>query len=180
MIPLYCKEYDIEENPSSRHTIYKRRILTEETGFCEDELGVLDLLPGMKILSVDVWAFDHKAEECGGGCEECGRPCAGRHKPLFPAFVKHGDAVKYFDYYSAEGSYGIALVQGDGPCGEYCIIPLDSDAVRYRDLADMYGYHEHIPAPLTERIEAKDLPEGVREDYQACLRYITENPSQDF
>lgn len=172
--PLYYREYSCRENASSRYMIDKRRILSEETGFCEDELGNITLLPDMKIESVDVYALDKKAEECCGDCQECDRPHAVCHHTVFPAFIKHGDAVRYREY-SGEESFGIALVYDDLPCSEYCIIPLDSDAVRYRDLPNIYDAHRHIPAPLAERIEEEDLPQSMREDHRACYRYVMEN-----
>lgn len=171
VIPLFYKEYDCKENTSSRYTVIKRRVFSKETDFSEDVLGEIDLLPGMKTYSVAVYSFEHWAEGCCGECWECDRPCADCHEILFPAFVKHGDAVKYYSY-SGKESFGIAIEHSDLPCSDYYVIPLDSNAVRYHDFANIFDAHEHIPAPLTEKIEIEELPVKMRENYKACLKYI--------
>lgn len=173
IIPLFFKEYDCEENALSRYTIVKRRILSDEADFSEDELGELEMLPGMRVYSVGMWSFDHQAEACSGQCFECNRPCADCHETVFPNFIQHGDAVKFYDF-SGKESYGIAFSLDDQPCSDYYVIPLDSDAVCYRDFANIHNAHHHIPAPLTERIEEEAIPEKMRADYKACLQYILE------
>ena len=174
IIPLFLKEYDCEENALTRYTIVKRRILTEEADFSEDELGELVLLAGMRVYSVKIWSLDHLPEDCSGGqCLECDRPCAACHETVFPQFIRHSDAVKFYDF-SGKESYGIAFALDNLPCSEYYVIPLDSEAVRYHDFANLSNAHRHIPAPLAERIEEETLPKEMRADYKACLQYIWE------
>ena len=157
----------------TRYTIVKRRVLSEEADFSDDELGELVMLAGMRVYSVNMWSFDHQAEECAGQCLNCNSPCADCHETIFPQFIQHGDAVKFYDL-SGKESYGIALAFNNLPCSEYYVIPLDSDAVRYHDFDNIHDAHQHIPAPLTERIEEAALPEEIRADYKACLKYILE------
>ena len=173
IIPLFFQEYDCEENSLTRYTIVKRRVLSEEADFFDDELGELVMLAGMRVYSVNMWSFDHQAEECAGQCLNCNSPCADCHETIFPQFIQHGDAVKFYDL-SGKESYGIALAFNNLPCSEYYVIPLDSDAVRYHDFDNIHDAHQHIPAPLTERIEEAALPEEIRADYKACLKYILE------
>lgn len=173
IIPLFFQEYDCEENSLTRYTIVKRRVLSEEADFSDDELGELVMLAGMRVYSVNMWSFDHQAEECAGQCLNCNSPCADCHETIFPQFIQHGDAVKFYDLFGKE-SYGIALAFNNLPCSEYYVIPLDSDAVRYHDFDNIHDAHQHIPAPLTERIEEAALPEEIRADYKACLKYILE------
>lgn len=173
IIPLFFQEYDCEENSLTRYTIVKRRVLSEEADFSDDELGELVMLAGMRVYSVNMWFFDHQAEECAGQCLNCNSPCADCHETIFPQFIQHGDAVKFYDL-SGKESYGIALAFNNLPCSEYYVIPLDSDAVRYHDFDNIHDAHQHIPAPLTERIEEAALPEEIRADYKACLKYILE------
>ena len=173
IIPLFFQEYDCEENSVTRYTIVKRRVLSEEADFSDDELGELVMLAGMRVYSVNMWSFDHQAEECAGQCLNCNSPCADCHETIFPQFIQHGDAVKFYDL-SGKESYGIALAFNNLPCSEYYVIPLDSDAVRYHDFDNIHDAHQHIPAPLTERIEEAALPEEIRADYKACLKYILE------
>lgn len=173
IIPLFFQEYDCEENSLTRYTIVKRRVLPEEADFSDDELGELVMLAGMRVYSVNMWSFDHQAEECAGQCLNCNSPCADCHETIFPQFIQHGDAVKFYDL-SGKESYGIALAFNNLPCSEYYVIPLDSDAVRYHDFDNIHDAHQHIPAPLTERIEEAALPEEIRADYKACLKYILE------
>lgn len=173
IIPLFFQEYDCEENSLTRYTIVKQRVLSEEADFSDDELGELVMLAGMRVYSVNMWFFDHQAEECAGQCLNCNSPCADCHETIFPQFIQHGDAVKFYDL-SGKESYGIALAFNNLPCSEYYVIPLDSDAVRYHDFDNIHDAHQHIPAPLTERIEEAALPEEIRADYKACLKYILE------
>ena len=173
IIPLFFQEYDCEENSLTRYTIVKRRVLSEEADFSDDELGELVMLAGMRVYSVNMWSFDHQAEECAGQCLNCNSPCADCHETIFPQFIQHGDAVKFYDL-SGKESYGIVLAFNNLPCSEYYVIPLDSDAVRYHDFDNIHDAHQHIPAPLTERIEEAALPEEIRADYKACLKYILE------
>lgn len=173
IIPLFFQEYDCEENSLTRYTIVKRRVLSEEADFSDDELGELVMLAGMRVYSVNMWSFDHQAEECAGQCLNCNSPCADCHETIFPQFIQHGDAVKFYDL-SGKESYGIALAFNNLPCSECYVIPLDSDAVRYHDFDNIHDAHQHIPAPLTERIEEAALPEEIRADYKACLKYILE------
>lgn len=173
IIPLFFQEYDCEENSLTRYTIVKRRVLSEEADFSDDELGELVMLAGMRVYSVNMWSFDHQAEECAGQCLNCNSPCADCHETIFPQFIQHGDAVKFYDL-SGKESYGIALAFNNLPCSEYYVIPLDSDAVRYHDFDNIHDAHQHIPAPLTERIEEAAIPEEIRADYKACLKYILE------
>lgn len=173
IIPLFFQEYDCEENSLTRYTIVKRRVLSEEADFSEDELGELVMLAGMRVYSVNMWSFDHQAEGCAGQCLNCNSSCADCHETIFPQFIQHGDAVKFYDL-SGKESYGIALAFNNLPCSEYYVIPLDSDAVRYHDFDNIHDAHQHIPAPLTERIEEAALPEEIRADYKACLKYILE------
>lgn len=89
----------------TRYTIVKRRILSEETNFSEDELGELVLLPGMRIYSVSMRSSEHQAEGCAGQCLNCNLPCVDCHETVFPQFIQHGDAVKFYDF-SGKESYG--------------------------------------------------------------------------
>ncbi len=178
IIPLFFKEYDCEENALSRYTIVKRRIQSGDTDFyVDDELGKLYLLAGMRVYSVRVWSFILQAEGCSG-CDqdlECNRPCVECHETEFPPFIQHGDAVKFkYNDFSVEESYGIAFGSDNLSCNHCYVIPLDSGVVRHHDFARIHAAHEHIPAPLTERIEEEALPEEMRADYKACLQYILE------
>ncbi len=174
-IQLFYQEYDGQESVSSRYTIVKRLVLSENMKFSEDELGKIVLLPGMKVYSVNLYAYSYLAEECDGmSCMECSRLCARIHRTLFPLFLRHGDAVKYREY-DGEEAFGIVLVSESHPCNEYYVIPLNSIAVRYHDYINIYDEHQHIPAPLVSRVSEKDLPEKNREDYKSCLQYIKQN-----
>ena len=173
IIPLFFQKYHCEENASSRYTIVKRRVLSETDDFSEDELGELVLLAGMRVYSVSIWSLEHQAEACSRDCQACNRPCVICHEAIFPQFIRHGDAVKFYDI-SGQESYCIAFSLDDQPCSDYYVIPLDSDAVCYRDFVNIHNAHHHIPAPLTERIEEEAIPEKMRADYKACLQYILE------
>lgn len=174
IIPLFYKEYDCKETVSSRYTIVKRRILSEKTGFDEDNLGELILLPNNRIHSVCMYAYDHQAEKCQGECLDCNKPCAECHDVIFPLFVKHGDAVKCYET-SGKETFGIVFLYNNLPCGDYYVIPLDSNAVHYHDYANIHDAHMHIPSPLVERIDVDALPKRIKEDYKACLQYFMEN-----
>ena len=175
-IPLFYQEYNCQETDSSRYTIVKRRVVSGDMKFSEDELGELVLLPGMKVYSIDLYAYSHLAEECEPdvNCMECSRPCVRINKTPFPPFLRNGDAVKYRDHNGKE-SFGTVLIFDDPPFSEYYIIPLWSHAVRYHDYINAYDDHRHIPAPLVDRVSEEDLPEKYREDYKAYSQYVKKN-----
>lgn len=179
MIPLIFREYPFcKEGEETRYRIVKRRILSDKTGFLEDEMGQARLLPGKKLYDVEMYAYDYLPEECDGGCIACEFPCASCHDVLFPAFLRHGEAVRYQrDPFLGKQAFGIcfALQQDNAPCADCYVIPLESLPVRYHDFEDIHNAHQHIPAPLVERIAPSALPEKLRADYEACLAYILEH-----
>ena len=181
MIPLFYREYEFaRETDVTRYTIVKRRVLSEKTGFSEDSLGEMELLPGLKVYSAVVWADEFGAEGCHNDdytdwdCEACGKPCARNREIFFPPFAGHGDAVRCTNY-SGKKTYGIVLADTDRHGMEYYVIPLDSVPVARHDFINIYDAHMHVPAPRVERIEADSLPETMREDYRACRQYLMEN-----
>ncbi len=177
-IALFWQEYECAEKELTHYRIVKRKVYRggEDEPFAEDELGEMDLLPGCVIYSVDIWANDRSAEGCDGCCFECSRPCARNHDISFPCFIRHGDPVKWTDH-SGRVSFGIALFGGDEPCEEYYVIPLDSERILLHDFKNMHYDHEHILAPLAERITADELPERMRADYFACREFLKTDDS---
>ena len=172
-IPQFHKEYRFaRENGLSRYTIKKRRVLSGDGDFSEDELGELVLLPGNRVYSVDMWSYDEPVS-CEVECGDCDLPCEKNRQVVFPQFIRHGEAVRYRDY-NGNDSYGIAFDPLDRNCSEYYVIPLNSLSVRYHDFDDILGGHQHIPAPLAERIDEETLPEKMKEDYRAGSQYILE------
>ena len=175
-IPLFYQQYNDHETASTCYTIAKRRVMSGDMTFSEDELGELVLLPGMKVDSVDLYDYSHLAEGCGPewDCSECNRLCVRCYDILFPLFVRHGDAVRV-RYRDGEECFGIVFVFEDQPCSEYYVIPLDSNAVRYHDYINIYDAHRHVPAPLVEKISEEELPEKYKENYKACAQYVRKN-----
>ena len=177
MIPLIYREYPFcKEGEETRYRVVKRRILSDETGFLEDEIGEARLLPRKKLYDVELYALDHRPEGCKGGCLSCEFPCVSCHEVLFPTFVRHGEAVRYKrDPFSGGQVFGIVFDLGETPCADCYVIPLESLPVCYHDFENIHNAHQHIPAPLVERIEPSALPEKLRADYEACLAYILEH-----
>lgn len=168
MIPLFYREYDCGETPSSRYQIVKRRVFSASAGqaFSEDYLGEAVIFPGGVLYSVEMEGF--RAEDCDGHCLDCDRCCLQNYVVPYPCFTSNGDAVRFQKSDGAEG-FGIVLQQDSAPSGDCYIIPLDSEAIRYHDFANLHNAHIHIPSPFVEVISAGCLPEKMREDYLACL-----------
>ena len=177
MIPLIYQEYPFcKEGEETRYRVVKRRILSDQTGFLEDEMGEARLLPGKKLYDVELYDLDHRPEECEGRCLSCEFTCAECHDVLFPTFVRHGEAVKYKrDPFLGGQAFGIVFDLGEDAAADCYVIPLMSDAVRYHDFENIHNAHQHIPAPLVERIEPSALPEKLRADYEACRQYLLEH-----
>lgn len=179
MIPLIYQEYPFcKEREETRYRIVKRRILSDNTGFLEDEMGQARLLPGKKLYDVEMDVYDYLPKECDGGCVSCEFPCAYCHDVLFPAFLRHGEAVRYQrDPFLGKQAFVIcfALQQENAPCADCYVIPLESLPVCYHDFENIHNAHQHIPAPLVERVEPSALPEKLRADYEACLAYTLEH-----
>lgn len=173
MIPLFYQEYDsAKETDRSRYEITKRRVFSGRDGelFSEDELGSLTLLPGARVYSVDLYSMSTTPAPCGGECLNCVLPCVTAHEVLFPCFTKNGDAVRYTDR-SGAISYGVVLQDDNRPCADCYIIPLDSDVMYYHDFEDIHNAHQHIPSPLVEPIAPEELPERMKNDFEAFLSY---------
>ena len=49
---------------------------------------------------------------------------------------------------------------------------MDSERILLHDFKNMHYAHEHILAPLAERITADELPERMRTDYFACREFL--------
>ena len=177
MIPLIYQEYPFcKEGEETRYRVVKRRILSDQTGFLDDEMGQVRLLPEKKLYDVDLYALNNRPEECEGGCVSCEFPCPDCHDVLFPTFVRHGEAVKYKrDPFLGGQAFGIVFDLGEDAAADCYVIPLTSDAVRYHDFENIHNAHQHIPAPLVERIEPSALPEKLRADYEACRQYLLEH-----
>ena len=177
MIPLIYQEYPFcKEGEETRYRVVKRRILSDQTGFLDDEMGEARLLPEKKLYDVDLYALNYRPEECEGGCVSCEFPCPDCHDVMFPTFVRHGEAVKYKrDPFLGGQAFGIVFDLGEDAAADCYVIPLTSDAVRYHDFENIHNAHQHIPAPLVERIEPSALPEKLRADYEACRQYLLEH-----
>ena len=171
MIALFYEKYGGKEHPSSRYRIVKRRVLSSSSAFSEDEIGWLVLLPGSKIHSVRLYTYDHRAEKCDGQCFRCEKCCVACSELAFPPFTKHGDAVRIIRP-SGQEAFGIVCMFNDSSCSDLYVIPLDCEAVRSHEYANIHHAHEHVPLPQAERIEAEELPEKMREDYYSCLCFL--------
>lgn len=172
MIGAFYKEYECEATEASRYTIAKRKILQAGGAFQEDELGLCVLGPGKTLISVDLWTDETENGPCGHSCCDCGNTCIECLDIYFPAFLPDRSAVRY---HQPDGSvhYGVSLF-GDGGLSDTCyIIPLDSEMLVKRNYDAQWGYHwhEHIPCPYVESVEAESLPADLRENYFAFLQY---------
>ena len=176
IIPLFYQTYELEEAETVRYRIVKRRVYNggEDEDFEEDDLGELEMISGMRIKTAELYSFAPAEKDCTGECYDCSELCVrARGMDIeFPCFIRHGDAVRCVEPYSGEAGFGIALQPNEKPCAEYYVIPLDSDRIMRRDFDNMHDAHEHIPAPLAERITADDLPEGLRSGYFACREFL--------
>ena len=176
MIPLFLHEYSCIPNDSTRYTIVKRRIFSAESGevFSEDNLGEMVLLPDLSVFSVNLYKYEHHAEECNGQCINCNRCCVSCYELLFPNFTNHGDVVSFSENISGTKEYGIVYHFGAQQDSDCYIIPIDSYMVRYRDFENIHNSHRHIPLPTVEKITVNELPDSLKEDYIACKAYFDE------
>jgi len=176
IIPLFLQEYSCTPNISTRYTIVKRCFFSAENGgaFSEDELGEIVLLPDLSVFSVNLYKYEHYAEECNGQCINCNRCCVSCYELLFPNFTNHGDVVSFSENISGTKEYGIVYHFGAQQDSDCYIIPIDSYVVRYRDFENIHNSHRHIPLPTVEKITVNELPDSLKEDYIACKAYFDE------
>jgi len=171
IIPLYFKECGCEPIASTRCTIVKRRVFSSgREDIFDNELGTMELLPDLTILSVKLHEYEHYAEKCDGRCYGCDCSCVSCFELQFPCFTEHGDAVSFSK--GNKQRYGIVYRFCASPDSDCYIVPLDSDAVLQHDFKHIFAEHEHVPLPVVETISVDDLPENMRENYMVCKKYF--------
>jgi len=174
MIPLFYREYDSEENDSSRYHIVKRRVFSADKGelFSEDYLGDAVFLPNRTMYSVHVDAFC--AEDCDYSCLDCNRYCVHCDRIQYPCFTSHGDVVKYREI-DGSASYGVVLQWDDAPTNECYVIPLDSEYIRYHDFKNAHNSHKHVLSVFVEKVTVDCLPSAMQDNCLAYLAFLSEN-----
>lgn len=174
MIPLFYQEYDRSETSLSRYRIVKRRVFSGSGGevFAEDHLGEAVILPGAILYSIEMEGY--RAEDCDGLCLECNRYSIFCNDIPYPCFTEDGDVVEY-QQYDGSKKYGVVHQWSSEPTGDYYIIPLDGERIRYHDFANACYSHEHIAAYFVEKASPNVLPDKMKEDYLAYLEYINRN-----
>ena len=166
-IALFYKEYEgvSGETEASRYRIVKRRIRSEGEPFAEDALGEMILLPGQRIYSVDLHDEAYHFRDGDGVTVD-------PWEALFPNYIGHGDAVKCMDPPTGKNFYGVAYRFDEAMIDSCYVLPLTDRTLNEADLEHLHDGHEHVLMPLVEQIDASELPEALRENYQRYLQAI--------
>ena len=166
-IALFYKEYEgvSGETEASRYRIVKRRIRSEGEPFAEDALGEMILLPGQRIYSVDLHDEAYHFRDGDGVTVD-------PWEALFPNYIGHGDAVKCIDPPTGKAFYGVAYRFDEAQIDSCYVLPLTDRTLNEADLEHLHDGHEHVLMPLVEQIDASELPEALRENYQRYLQAI--------
>lgn len=174
MIDEFYKEYDSDENESSRYEIVKRKIYDSRTdSFEEDFYGKCTLNYERKICEVFYHKPNNSIYDCDGFCFECDRLCIHNVSIKFPPFVGYKDLVRYIDY-DGKVKFGVSLDEPECQAEECYIIPLDCFALRYKNFEKAHDFHEHTPYPQVERANVDELCDEEAEAYKAYLVYLEE------
>ena len=171
VIDGFYKHYNEEETESVRYWISKRRIIQDGEPFCEDELGECVLGRGKTILSVDFYTEEKENGTCDCRCLDCKDMSVECEEVCFPTFIPNHSAVRYL---MSDGSVHFGFSFGiDDLCDRVYIIPLDGEMLEGRAYDAHWGYHwhEHIQSPYVESVDPDTLPDRLKENFYAFLKY---------
>lgn len=175
LIDRYYEWFDqITETDQSRYSIHRRKLLSADSSDYNDDLGSCDLLPGKRIKRV--W-FGPKSElpECSDDCWGCAQKCVQLQESLYPNFLPDRSPVRY-RLPDGKVHYGVNLNQMETESLIY-IIPLHETMLANRDYGQFCvdHWHEHIPYPDVDGATREELPDDLRENLDAFLRFLAEN-----
>ena len=175
IISAFYDEYECAENETSRYTIDKRKVLSGEPAetFDEDLLGSCELVPGCVVRSVWMESAAHE-HPCDGNCFECTSRCVDMGAIVFPRFLANRELAKIKDYDGAV-RYGVVFDCNEEPDRTVYFVPLEACSVCMHDFGDARNSHEHIDAPQIDKASPGELPEYLRERYQAYAAYLEKN-----
>jgi len=172
IIPEFYKEYENEEPDGVRYKIFKRRLFSGKADdfFEKEYISKMYMRSKGVIRSVESFILS----ECDGVCMECDRICVTKDDVMYPRFVSDKEVVEFEDY-DGRKRYGVVSQDDCEAVDEYYVYSLDSEQIIYHDFENLFYAHEHIPAPLVEKIDFETIPEKMKNDYFAYLEFIKEN-----
>lgn len=156
------------ETEKACYTINKKRILQpgESLTLSDDQTATLG--PG-KVITYIPMGMTSEYGSCEGDCNDCPHICVDCAGDLIPPFLPDLSPVRYLDI-AGDICFGCILTDGSDGWDAY-VIPLDSYMFE-EGLDECYSMdHKHIPWPNVESIPAAELPEPMRQNYDAFIAF---------
>lgn len=182
----YYADIDCKERPNTRYYLTKRRICdSTEAKYQYDRVAEAVFGPGKTLLTIDDDCFECPVEPpCDYNCPDCHRDFDGQclrigdYKDVeFPQFLSHLSLVRYTE---SDGRVRYALYRAydSETTSNFYVYPLEHEIIRNHRFEDLWDTHEHAEPPLTEPADESELTEKMRDDYHACLAWITAHPDR--
>jgi len=165
-IPLFFQEYECAPNVDTYFEIKKRKIIGEHDAFQEDYIASCYLNDKAEPLTYGACGI--KRNYCDGRCFDCNQTCIYNIQIGFPIFLDNLALVRYKT--GNKHSYGIHLNNITDDDTIY-VLDLANEVMVYKDFKNDFYAHEHIDAPLVEKVDLQDVPDDIRKTYEAYVSY---------
>ena len=165
-IPLFFQEYECAPNADTYYEIKKRKIIGELEAFQEDCIASCYLNNNAEPLTYD--ACDIERNHCDGRCFDCNQTCFYNIEIGFPVFLDNLALVRYKT--GNKHSYGIHLNNITDDDTIY-VLDLANEVMTYKDYKNDFYAHDHIDAPLVEKVDLQDVPDDIRKTYETYIAY---------
>lgn len=176
-IDAYYKEYaDIGavETPNARYKIIKKHLFTgnesEEDGF-PDYLGECWLGEGKILIEADDDSVPYDFSD-----EDDAISPYDAYDIAVPDIIRNRDIVLYESGNKAK-RYGVILEHEPEELSNHLFaVPLDSNYIKHHDFEEAWRDHDHPYAHGAIVVAPDELPEEMRENYFAYMKYLDEHP----
>lgn len=161
-----------KENKTTRYTIVKRKIFSENDTFNEDVYGECVLGPQKAVKEITL--YNNPANcDLDTMCDECNEICPYRCDRIrFPCFVPNYSIIKYQGFNGNEQfSVNLCEKECDGFSQELYAIRLDSSAIREHRFDVASFDHDHPELPYVSLVTPSDLDDTMRKDYFDFVAY---------
>lgn len=166
LIPMFFTEYECTPSKEAYYEIQKRKIIGENDLFFEDFVASCYLNEHLEPL--EYVAHGIVRDNCDNRCFECDRICLFNMEIAYPTFLDDLEFVRYVQ--GKEESYGVHLKNITNDDTIY-ILDLRSHVMMYKDFENSFYAHDHIDPPLVDKVAPQDMPDVIRDVYDAYVLY---------
>lgn len=173
-IDRYYREYEEAETESARYKIIKTHLFTgnesEDDAF-PDYLGECWLVAGKIILEVDDDSVPYDFSDEGISPYDA-------YDLAVPDIIRNRDIVLY-ESGNKTKRYGVILEHEPKALNNSLLaVPLDSDYIKHHNFKEAWRDHNHPYAHEIISVTPDALPEEMRKNYFAYMKYLDEHPEE--